>query len=91
MKRDCIVDLQQHVLLTQEGPVQFVSGPERSIQCSPVCFVISSETLNVPPYCQMWEGVTKCRSLHEQLQRSPGGTSVAVYEPAWSHGGSLHY
>ncbi|KAL5509723.1 hypothetical protein EMCRGX_G005141 [Ephydatia muelleri] len=62
IKRGCIVDLQQHVLLTQEGPVQFVSGPERS--------------------------VTKCKSLHEQLQCSPGGTSVAVYGPAWSHGGA---
>ena len=69
--------------------MQFVSGPERSTQCSPVCFVTSSETLNVPPYCQMClpakvsQNAGRCKS--NSMQCSPGGTSVAVYGPAWSH------
>ena len=53
IKRGCIVDLQQQILLTKEGPVQFLSPMRSGVQSSPVCFVTLSETINVPPYCQM--------------------------------------
>ena len=79
IKRGCIVDLQQHVLLTQEGPVQFVSGPERSTQCSPVCFVTSSETLNVPPYCQMCLPA----KVSQNAGRCMSNSSALLVEPVW--------
>ena len=79
IKRGCIVDLQQHVLLTQEGPVQFVSGPERSTQCSPVCFVTSSETLNVPPYCQMCLPA----KVSQNAGRCTSNSSALLVEPVW--------
>ena len=53
IKHGCIVDLQQQILLTKEGPVQFLSPMRSGVQSSPVCFVTLSETINVPPYCQM--------------------------------------
>ena len=62
-KAGCVVDHQQHVLLRDEGPVLYVSPPESSRQCSPVCFVTFSETLmDHPNYC---EGVRTCRSMIE--------------------------
>ena len=79
IKRGCIVDLQQHVLLTQEGPVQFVSCPERSIQCSPICFVTSSETLNVLPYCQMCHPA----KVSQNAGRCTSNSSALLVEPVW--------
>ena len=76
IKRGCIVDLQQHVLLTQEGPVQFVSGPERSTQCSPVCFVTSSETLNVRQMCLP-------AKVSQNAGRYTSNSSALLVEPVW--------
>ena len=57
----CVVELEQHVLLTDEGPVQYVSPPESSRQCSPVFFVTFSETIMDHPYS--CKGVRTCRSM----------------------------
>eukprot|EP00731_Ephydatia_muelleri_P004511 Em0002g687a len=54
-------------------PSAICVSPERSTQCSPVCFVTSSETLNVPPYCQMCLPAGRCTS----------NSSALLVEPVW--------
>lgn len=76
IKRGCIVDLQQHVLLTNEGPVQFVSPPGSDRQCFPVCFVTLSETLMVPAYCQMYLPVKV--SEHAGHHRTSNSSALLV-------------
>ena len=52
MRHGCVLDLQQNIMFTKEGPVHFVSSVS-SAHSTPVCFVTLIETVTVPPNCQM--------------------------------------
>ena len=55
-----MLDLQQNIVFTKEGPVHFVSSVS-SAHSTPVCFVTLIETVTVPPNCQMCLPVKKTR------------------------------
>ena len=71
MRHGCVLDLQQN---TKEGPVHFVSSVS-SAPSTPVCFVTLSETVTVPPNCQM------CLPVKKTRHKSAPSADVLVVEP----------
>ena len=74
MRHGCVLDLQQNIMFTKEGPVPFVSTVS-SAHSTPVCFVTLSETVTVPPNCQM------CLPVKKTRHRSAPSADVLVVEP----------
>ena len=72
MRHGCVLDLQQKIMFTEQGPVHFVSSVciEHN---TPVCFVALSEKVTVPPNSQM------CLPVKMTGPKSAAG--VLVVEP----------
>ena len=74
MRHGCVLDLQQNIMFTKEGPVHFVSSIS-SAHSTPVCFVTLSETVTVPLNCQM------CLPVKKTRHKSAPPADVLVVEP----------
>ena len=74
MRHGCVLDLQQNIMFTKDGPVHLVSSVS-SAHSTPVCFVTLIETVTVPPNCQM------CLPVKKTRHKSAPSAEVLVVEP----------